>query len=990
MSITVVQHASTTVAVTSGTTVTVSPAFASNTAAGNCLVAVFSINNIDGPSGGPVVTGITSVTTNGSAENWAQGAAAPNYSGAPTELWVYVNPDTGGGQKIIDLNIDIGAAYEPYPEYSMAVLADIYEVAGLAASSVTDKTSTGASNASETWSSGATATTSQASEIAFGGAAGFVATADTTQTFAGPGSGFTNETALEETVQNGGTTAADSYYCYQVSGYQILSSEGAVTYAGTASSAGSYNTAAVVTLKAAGGGTTTTAEQVITPDQVALAGTVDALAPQTITLTQVAQTTISGSYVTGVAGSVSRPLTYPLASGPLTQTAEAEQTITPDQTAAVSGGATATYPAEYAALYGAAPPVIGSPSSYLLIPPATAWSGDNGATVTQLNPWQWTRQGPPVTTPWFIPISAYFQRWPPSWDPGTYRGMTQSTIADVWAYVNKQLKSGLREEMLQDGPYAYWPLTDAEGSSAASNIAPGNTNPLNVVQSKYGAAGVTQAFGQNSGALPGDTTTTITTSSRSSDSTGMWGQSGVTASTQGYTLQCSDPGYPSIANGVTITGWFGSSSATFPANGILFSVADTTGIGTILAPYIDSSTGDLVLSWNSSTGIGGETIVAADFQNAPGPYHLAITFSRTSYTCYYNGGATVVSGTFGGGSLPAQFTVFSANGRASTTGETGNFYSGYSAHYAIYPYEAQFLRITTWYYMGAFAFGATQDGESDDKRINRLLGYAGVPAPRCVLDGNLDGFSPDTTQVVSVQDIGGQPAATSLTNLAASTIPSQLYVAPNGDIVYRQKTYTYNQPVMWVLGDDVAAGEIPMETDYAPDYDPARVVNDITITQLDDQSVTVPDIPQTEQLSIAQYGDQTYQVTGYVQNDLLSAPPIPAGIPDLANWIAEAGAKPSLRVAQVTVNAASKPYAWPFVLQASSGDMITVNIRPPTSGGQLVSITGRINQTQRTFTFGAQTTAALQCLIDIAPEAQALTCDSATLGLLNGTDIFGW
>lgn len=64
MAITVVQHASATSQFTSGTSGTCAPAFASNTTAGNCLVACFSHAN---GVAAPTIT----VTTNGTTENWA-------------------------------------------------------------------------------------------------------------------------------------------------------------------------------------------------------------------------------------------------------------------------------------------------------------------------------------------------------------------------------------------------------------------------------------------------------------------------------------------------------------------------------------------------------------------------------------------------------------------------------------------------------------------------------------------------------------------------------------------------------------------------------------------------------------------------------------------------------------------------------------------------------------------------------------------------------
>jgi hypothetical protein len=92
------------------------------------------------------------------------------------------------------------------------------------------------------------------------------------------------------------------------------------------------------------------------------------------------------------------------------------------------------------------------------------------------------------------------------------------------------------------------------------------------------------------------------------------------------------------------------------------------------------------------------------------------------------------------------------------------------------------------------------------------------------------------------------------------------------------------------------------------------------------------------------------------------------------------------------VAASAYPAAWPFVLGAAVGDPVTVNRRPLGSPpGTVVSVIGRISQTNRTFSFGTGgVTAQVSCIIDPMPEANILTCDSPTLGLLNGENVLSW
>jgi hypothetical protein len=646
---------------------------------------------------------------------------------------------------------------------------------------------------------------------------------------------------------------------------------------------------------------------------------------------------------------------------------------------------------------------------YLLIEPAIEWTAENGATVNALEYWQADRRGPPNVTPWYLPMAGYFQRWPPSWNADTLRGMTQATVADTWAYTNRQLKSCLRQEVLADGPYAYWPCSDAQddltgvATTGAANIAPLNPNTLNVTESKNGNGGATQQFGANSAGLPGDQTTTVTTSSRSSSSPGMWSQAGVTDTTEGYCLLCQDANFPSLSYGVTVSCFFQITSATLEGSGGDVFLVISSPIGYLVDLYVVASTGELVMRWE---GGGPVTLYAGDVRNDGILHHVAVAFTTAAYTATVDG-TEVTAGSFSPSLTTATFDTVTFGGAATTAYNSG-FNDCYIAHAAIHPVLVPQPRINAWRYAGILAFAATYDplealytyGDLDVARVARILGYAGVVSAKYLPGTSAGRLLPDgepandpTTIMVSCQDIGGQPAATALTNVAASTLPGQLFVAPNGDICFTPKQYGYNQPVEWVLGTNVQTGETPVQPSYAPDYDPARVVNDIALTQLDDQSITVPQVPVLEAASIIAYGDQTYQATVYLLFDPVTLTPAYLGYSttqDLANWIAEAGAEPHLRAALVTVDAASHPAAWPFVNQVSGGDVVTVNIRQSTANGALVSVTGMVTQTQRSYVFGSPTAATVACVVDFAPQTSVLACDDPDYGVLDGNNALSW
>jgi hypothetical protein len=183
------------------------------------------------------------------------------------------------------------------------------------------------------------------------------------------------------------------------------------------------------------------------------------------------------------------------------------------------------------------------------------------------------------------------------------------------------------------------------------------------------------------------------------------------------------------------------------------------------------------------------------------------------------------------------------------------------------------------------------------------------------------------------------------------------------------------------------------------------VVNDIQLTQLDTQTVTVPSgvmasttVAAVEAASSQQYGDQPYQVTGYMTYDATAPYGAGGSMVDLADWIADVYAKPKNRVQAVTVNAAanlanaSSSAAWQFWAGASVGDMVAVNVRMPTaSASPLISLTARITQTQRGMQFSQDgTSATIACVLDFAPEYKALICDDPVRGLLDGSCVLSW
>ena len=182
-----------------------------STTAGNCLVVC-----LNAFTGGSTAT-ISGITLGGSADNWAQATAITSFA---EQTLIWVDPNCAGGQT----SIHISGSNLVVDSSNGGIV--IYEVSGLALSAVVDQTHTGGANTGTAWSSGTTATTSQASEIAIGSVG------------SDPGilampSGYTN------TINTGSFSGA---------GYKILSTTGTQVFNGTQSASNIWS-AAIVTLK---------------------------------------------------------------------------------------------------------------------------------------------------------------------------------------------------------------------------------------------------------------------------------------------------------------------------------------------------------------------------------------------------------------------------------------------------------------------------------------------------------------------------------------------------------------------------------------------------------------------------------------------------------------------------------------------------------------------------------------------------------------------
>ena len=456
--------------------------------------------------------------------------------------------------------------------------------------------------------------------------------------------------------------------------------------------------------------------------------------------------------------------------------------------------------------------------------------------------------------------------------------------------------------------------------------------------------------------------------------------------------------YGGAAATITVagSGWI---QEFIPWDPVVLSLRDAQAVP-VVEIDVRNTDGALLIAQRTSATTRLTTVISPGGQDyrLGGPYHVSLAVTQTTWRVLVNGGGILsASGTFSP-SLPASFREFTLGGIQDATAH-GWALPGALGFAGVYAGVSPPIRVLSRYY----ATAAGMVGESAPDRIERVLEYAMLAGRRWL---GQEVIADEGDLCTSGQDVGGQASVSSMGNIAQSTLPAMLYVAPTGDIFYLGKYYTWNQPVKWVLGDNVAGGEIPfLVSQFATDYDPTRVTEDIQLTQLDAQTVTVPSgvMSSTTMAAITaatgrQYGGAPYQQTDYLFNDYNAAYTAGGSLVDLANWLANVYKKPQNRVQSVTVEAAANAanlcsqQAWAFFAGASPGDMVQVNARPPTATvSPLISLIARVTQVNRSSQFSlGGTSAKVACTLDFAPEYNCLTCDDPVRGLLNGVNLLGW
>lgn len=389
----------------------------------------------------------------------------------------------------------------------------------------------------------------------------------------------------------------------------------------------------------------------------------------------------------------------------------------------------------------------------------------------------------------------YIERWPQSLTPARYQ-VANATAVDVWALLTPLMRTLAQSEILADQPYAYWPLNDPQGSGFAANLAKGNSQQLQVAQSKYGAGGATSEFNVSVDLLAGDPGCT------------GWQQGSVPAAgIQGWCLYYQDPGLPAISAGVTLEGEFTLSSSQPAYDLTLIAARDAHGL--VIQAKVNPAGAVVVDTRDKLTGAVTSTTVAGASVLTGITYHVALVFNQTGWACYVDGGA--VRSATGSCNLANTGWWICAGGTADRTTASG-FCNITICGLVIYGYELPQSRVISHWYS---AFAGMSGEDTSGPRMDRLLADANCAYPRVMPAG------PDL--YTGAVDISGQACSQNIVNVAESD-SSWLMTDNTGYLFLQSRRGGYNLPVIWTFGE-LQASPVNANSQFLYTITPWEAVN---------------------------------------------------------------------------------------------------------------------------------------------------------------------
>lgn len=503
-------------------------------------------------------------------------------------------------------------------------------------------------------------------------------------------------------------------------------------------------------------------------------------------------------------------------------------------------------------------------------------------------------------------FTGYVERWPQTWD--NQFGNSPLVAVDGLATLSATRLSGtLGSEILEDGPFAYWPLDDGRLAQQAANKATLSSTALSIAESvNQGGSGTFSANldlqGEESTCWQQTRNVAVTSDAPSA----IYGK----CLTATMTL-------PQLASGVLLECWAKIPSST-PTQTYCVLALKATGFAEtqerVAVLTVDSGSGlpqlDVAVSAGTSfTSFSG----SASGYNDDAWHHYVVHLTTTTAKLWVDGTARI-DGVLPSVSASTIDRIYVGGLVDSLSNQ--NIAVASFAHAAIFTLAtADSRRVSARANSGLFGFP-----ERSGARISRLLSYAGWTAGRAIDEGYAFLGAANTiakqTLLQAVQDVANWENGLAFVDAAGN-----FRFVDRGNRFYRSTVETF--------GDSNTAGaETPYETDVEIEYDPKYVFNDVTITRASGKSTGSASSHKKDAASILAYFTRTLDKTSGVSSV--------SQCEAEATWVLENYAEPRMRLANITIVPSTNPTLWPIALSIEIGDRVQVKRRPFGGGATII------------------------------------------------------
>ncbi|MDT9695365.1 LamG-like jellyroll fold domain-containing protein [Streptomyces sp. P17] len=442
-------------------------------------------------------------------------------------------------------------------------------------------------------------------------------------------------------------------------------------------------------------------------------------------------------------------------------------------------------------------------------------------------------------------------QWPVRWD-GLHSKVTITCtdpfkrLAKTPGAASSTLQAMLVEEVLLDKPYAYYPLSEPEGSTSAGDVASRGAGQATIGQA---GSGGTLTFGTGKGPNDGLTAPVFAP---------------VNATNGKHLFVDLGTGYEQLSNTdtVKIEAWFKTS-----VKGRVIVALRSTNFALQMLFYLDATTGALVVE-NRGETVQTATFVTGDLANGV-VHHLLYD---------ENGKRIYIDGVDKGQNAAIANTF---NLRLLRIGgySDNQVWDGVIAHVALYADNALTAAdVLTHYTTGL----SGNSGESGLTRIQRLASYAGITS----VTGQGTGFSP-----VGSQKTLGDSVLTHMRQVEAAESGHLLASRSAAGLLFQSRGLRYNQ----VPAFSLAYHQLETDDTEMSDDD-QKIVNIVVASREGGATQRVID-----QASIDLYGpyDLPLELIKASDNEVL----------DAANWTISRYKDPPPEMREVVVDGYSLPLA---------------------------------------------------------------------------------